>query len=88
MGKENLREEDTIFVRCFEEGGLEVAPQLVVAIADEYERGEVAVGQKHKSYDVSFKLKAVDTARKKSISAASRELGVDRKNLTINKRPS
>ena len=53
-GKENLREEDTIFVRCFEEGGLEVAPQLVVAIADEYERsslahmhGEVAVGQKN-----------------------------------------
>ena len=43
MGKENLREEDTIFVRCFEEGGLEVAPQLVIAIADEYERGTCAV---------------------------------------------
>ena len=76
----DLHEEDTIFVRCFEEGGLEVAPQLVVAIADEYEHGglahmrsEVAVGQKHKSYDVTFKLKAVHTARKESISAASRE---------------
>ena len=37
--------------------------------------------EKHKSYDVSFKLKAVNTARKKSISAASRELGVDRKRI-------
>ena len=36
---------------------------------------------KRKSYDVKFKLKAVEVARKKTISAAAREFKVDRKRI-------
>ena len=37
--------------------------------------------QKRKSFDASFKLKAVETAEKKSKDAAARELGVDAKRI-------
>ncbi len=37
--------------------------------------------EKHRSYDVRFKLKAVEVAKKKSIAAAAREFGVDRKRI-------
>ncbi len=37
--------------------------------------------EKHKAYDVKFKLKAVEVARKKNISAAAREFKVDRKRV-------
>lgn len=37
------------------------------------------MAQKRKSFDVSFKLKAVETAEKKSKEAAAREFGVDAK---------
>ena len=37
--------------------------------------------EKHKSYTVNYKLKAVDVAKKKSIASASREFGVDRKRI-------
>lgn len=33
--------------------------------------------EKHKVYDVNFKLKVVDVARKKSIAAAAPEFGMD-----------
>ena len=36
---------------------------------------------KRKSYDVSFKLKAVEYAEKKSKEAAAREMGVDSKRI-------
>ena len=36
---------------------------------------------KRKSYDVSFKLKAVECAEKKSKEAAAREMGVDSKRI-------
>ena len=36
---------------------------------------------KRKSYDVSFKLKAVECAEKKSKKAAAREMGVDSKRI-------
>ncbi len=37
--------------------------------------------EKHKAYDVKFKLKAVEVARKKNISADAREFKVDRKRV-------
>ena len=37
--------------------------------------------EKHKSYDVKFKLKAVEVAKNKSIAAAAQENGVDRKRI-------
>lgn len=37
--------------------------------------------EKHKSYDIRYKLKAVEVAKKKTIAAASREFGVDRKRI-------
>ncbi len=37
--------------------------------------------EKHRSYDVRFKLKAVEVAKKKSIAAAASEFGVDRKRI-------
>ncbi len=37
--------------------------------------------EKHRSYDVRFKLKAVEVAKKKSIAAAAREFRVDRKRI-------
>ena len=40
-------------------------------------RLSTAMAQKRKSFDVSFKLKAVETAEKRSKEAAAREFGVD-----------
>ena len=37
--------------------------------------------EKHKAYDMKFKLKAVEVAKKKNISAAAREFKVDRKRI-------
>ena len=41
----------------------------------------MAEREKHKSYDVRFKLRAVEVAKKKSIASTSREFGVDRKRI-------
>ena len=41
----------------------------------------MATREKHKSYDITFKLRAVQVAKKKSMSGASREIGVDRKRI-------
>ena len=37
--------------------------------------------EKHKVYEVNFKLNAVVIARKKSIAAAAREFGMDQKQI-------
>ena len=37
--------------------------------------------EKHRAYDVKFKLKVIEAATKTSISAASREFGIDRKRM-------
>jgi transposase-like protein len=44
---------------------------------------EAATGQKieEKAYDVKFKLRAIDVTKRKSISSASRQFGVNRKRI-------
>ena len=37
--------------------------------------------EKHRAYDVKFKLKVIEAATKTSISAASREFSIDRKRI-------
>ena len=44
-------------------------------------RSTRASEEKHKAYDVKFKLKAVEVARRKNISTAAREFKVDRKRV-------
>ena len=61
-------------------GGMTYYPRGLFLVCN-LPHAAAAMSAKRKSYCVSFKLKAIETAEKKSKEAAARESGVDAKRI-------